>query len=116
MTESDLIAALHDIRLPVLGPRDRIADIAAAVGIGLLLALGLSPLLRRLSRPAEKPPSIANRIKAARCLPQSAQQQSLLKLIAETNPEILRELGDDIYRPGRLPSVAELEKRLLQDA
>ena len=114
MTEAELIAALHDIRLPELGLRALIAAVFAATGIGFLVAGLAGYAVAPLTRRATSPPDTARRVAELRGLPDSARQVALLKLLAEVAPDRAQEL--DPYRAGGLPDAAHLEAEVLRHA
>ena len=114
MTEAELIAALHDIRLPEMGLREYLAAVFAAIGVGFLVAglagFAVAPLTRR----ATPPPDTAARVAGLRDLPDSARQVALLKLLAEVAPD--RSHGLYPYRADGLPDADHLEAEVLRHA
>lgn len=109
-----LLAGLHDIRLPAQAAGGAAADILAAVGFGLLLALCLSPAVRALTRTGRRggEAGLAARLAEIERLPEAQRQSALLRVVGEVKPEYLRRKGADLYRRGGLPSAADLAAAL----
>ena len=112
MDEPDPLIGLHGLRLPPDVPFQALADLCAALGIGLLLAWLLSPLLGRLTLRRARPPSLDDQIAALSDLPDDRRIPALLHLLRTRAPEAARRYGDGIYRPGGLPPAAEVEAAL----
>ena len=109
-----LLAGLHDVRLPVEAAGGAPAEILAALGLGLLLALCLAPAIRALTRPRQAPAAddLAARLAALDALPAERRRDALLRLVAEHRPQTLRAIEPAIYRPDGLPSAEALEAEL----
>jgi hypothetical protein len=109
-----LLAGLHDIRLPLEAAGGVFAELTAAAGLGLLLALLLAPLVRAATRPRAPPTAvgIAGRLAALDRLEGEERREALLRLVAELKPEVLRAMQPAIYRPGGLPTADNLEAAL----
>ncbi len=112
MADPDPLVGLHDLRLPPDAPFQAVADLAAALGVGLLLAWLLSPLLSRLTLRRARPVSLEDQIAALATLPDDRRIPALLHLLAKRAPEAARRFGDGIYCPGGLPPAAEVEAAL----
>ena len=109
-----LLAGLHDIRLPVEAAGGAWAVAAAAMAVGLLIALCLTPHIRLMTAPRrrEAPRGLTERLAALDALPPERRQEALLRLAAETRPELLTRLGPGIYRRDGAPSAAAIEAEL----
>lgn len=107
-----LLTGLHDIRLPPTTPLDRLAEISAALAVGLLLALLLAPLLKALTtrRPGPTDRRIAARLAAVGADPD--RQLALLRLLADVDPAAARAHGGALYRRDGLPDAARLEAQI----
>lgn len=112
MTEADLMAGLHDIRLPVMALRMQIADLAAAIGLGLLLAILLARLAAGLTKRPARAPSVTDRLDDLSDLPGPDRQIALVKLLAETAPDQAARLVPDAYASGGLPAPEALERMI----
>lgn len=107
---------LQDIRLPAEAPGGLAAELLAVVGIGLVLALAVSVLLKVFMRPPRKPaadPPLADRIAAFAPLPDEERALALLLLIQAKAPEALPALRKALYTRQGFPEVATLEAVLL---
>lgn len=117
LTTDELLSGLQGIRLPPDAPGGLVAEIAAAVGVGLLIALGVSTLLplitRRTSR--KSAPSLHDRIEDTRSLPADDRVVALLHLMKEQKPAFLKTLKNRIYAPGELPDPQMLESELKRE-
>ena len=110
----DIIAGLHDIRLPSQAAGGTIADIAAAIGLGLLLALlvGYLTSLITIQKTAPNPPSPQDQIRAFEGLTDEDRVLQLIGLIKAYDPTAPILKDTDLYAQGGLPSIAELEAHL----
>lgn len=113
-----LLAGLADIRLPPTAASAVVAEALAALGLGLLLALCLAPVLRRLTAPRPPPvaPELERRLARLDGEDRTARHAGLVRLAAEMHPEILRARAPGIYRPDGLPDADVLERELRQAA
>lgn len=116
MDEPDPLIGLHGLRLPPDAPYQALADLAAALGIGLLLAVLLSPLLSRLTLRRPRSPTLEDQIAALAQLPDDRRIPALLHLLQTRAPEAARRYGDGIYRAGGLPAAEEVEAALRKAA
>ena len=104
-----LLAGLQDIRLPVDAPGGALAEILAAVGLGLLLAalcaLALSLVTRRGPIiPAGASLDVDN--------VGQDRTSALLRELKARRPDRFAALAPRLYAPGGLPTVEELEREL----
>ena len=107
LTREGVLAGLQDIRLPAEAAGGALAGVIAAVGLGLLLASGVSLLAglvtaRRRADPA--PPAPARS--------EEALQLALLAELKTAHPDRFARLADRIYRAEGMPSVADLTAEL----
>lgn len=114
LTADDLLAGLADIRLPAEAAGGLAAELFAALGLGLLLALAISAVLPLITKrkTVSSRRSVRERIKAARALPDSERTIALLHLLKEKRPEIAERMNKTIYAPGGLPEPSVLEAEL----
>lgn len=110
LTHSDVVAGLHDIRLPVDAAGGLTADVLAAIGLGLLAAYLLSFLIPLLSTSRHAPvKSLRERVAELADLPENSRTLALLHLLKEIAPERAAKLAEGIYAQGGMPSVDMLE-------
>ena len=109
LTREGVLAGLQDIRLPAEAAGGALAEALAAFGLGLLLASGiamLTGLVTARRRTAPRPRASA---------PPRSEEALQLALLAElktTHPDCYARLADRLYRPGGMPSVADLTRDL----
>ncbi len=117
LTADDLLSGLNSIRLPSDAPGGLLADSAAAIGLGLLIAICLSALLPFVTKRVSKKPSptLNDRIEQARNLPPDDRIVALLHLLKESNPALLADLKGRIYTRGGLPDPHLLETELQRE-
>ncbi len=122
ITAAELVAGLHDIRLPPEAPGGFIAELAAAAAIGLLIALAAGFLLSLIAAPSlqkrpprARPDTLARQIQVLRALPDDDRTIALLRLLKSCNPKAAATLEARLYRPGGLPSIASLESALTKE-
>ena len=116
LTEEAMLSGLHDIRLPGTAPGGLAAELLAAAGTGILLAVALAALAALVTRarsakaadlPAEAPEETDPQDEAA-------LRRALLRRLKRERPERFAEVAGDLYRPGGVPETAAL--RALVDA
>lgn len=99
LSEAAMQTGLQDIRLPVSAPGGLIAEIAAGIGGGALLALVILLFLRlvtaRREREAAQP--LTRQIAATKGLPADARRIALLRLLKTHSPEVHARLQDRLY-------------------
>ncbi|MCY0096495.1 hypothetical protein [Hoeflea ulvae] len=111
-----MLVGLQDIRLPAEAPGGLAAELIAVIGLGLVLALAVSVLLKLVTRPPPKPAAelaLADRIAALAALPEEDRALALLSLIRATAPDALPGLRASLYRRGGFPEAARLEAVLM---
>ncbi|PUB19427.1 hypothetical protein [Yoonia sediminilitoris] len=117
ITRDTMLQSLHDIRLPADAPGGLWAELAAAAGLGLALALVFSFLIPLFTRPraqSDAAPDLAADIAALHALPQDAYQLELLRLVRAHAPALLGPDPQKIYAPEGFPDARALEKKLLE--
>ena len=114
MSNETQLVGLHDVRLPPDLPFQTIADLAASVGLGLLLALALAPVLIWLTKPrGSKAELIEAEIQALSDWPEDRRTPALLHLLEQVAPGRARqEFGGDLYAPDALPEAQEIERAI----
>ena len=104
-----LLAGLQDIRLPVDAPGGALAEILAAVGLGLFLAALCALALSLVTRQGPKPAADASLVPD----PGGRDRVSaLLRELKARRPDRFAALAPRLYAPGGLPTVEELEREL----
>lgn len=113
---NELLAGLQDIRLPESAPGGLIAELAAAVGVGLLISSVLSFLIPILTRKEtqNRAPSLDEKLDAARQLPEAERSVSLLHMLREQDKDAVDALQKRLYGQAEFPSSQELEQQLRQ--
>lgn len=109
----DLLAGLHDIRPPLEAAGGWPAEAAVILAAALIAAWAVSfalPLVTAPPRTREE--TLADRIAAARALPEGARVIALLHLIRAERPEALPDIAPLLYRPDAAPDAATLEALL----
>lgn len=117
LTAEAVLAGLQDIRLPAEAPGGLLAELLAALGLGLLLAFLLGAALRLFSvawQTGQKPPSLDQKLRAAAALPEDQRRLALMHLLKAKRPEIFAELAQELYREGGLPESNVLEAELIR--
>ncbi len=111
ITEAAMLRGLQDIRLPGEAAGGVLAEGLAALGLGLLLALALSVILRPLMdrKPKAHVETLDDRIEAALALPEGDRQLALLRLLAQHDA-----VDPAIYALDGLPDTDALLARLQQ--
>lgn len=102
LSEEAMLSSLRDIRLPVDASGGLVADMAVAVGLASLVALGLAALFRLISLQSV---SRAGRIGRAELadldnLPEPELRVALLHRLRSLAPERYEHLKGAIYEPG----------------
>lgn len=117
MSREAMLASLGDIRLPVGGPGDVLADLAGAIGLAALAAVVVVALLRGAGSRRRVPhvPTAAERRDAIAALPGDARRVALLHLLREIAPERHAALGERLYRPDGIP-LSEIEEEVARVA
>ena len=107
----EMLAGLRDIRLPEIAQGGTVAEIAAAVGLGLLIGCVLSFLIPLISRSTRGNKSDAqDRLSDILKLSEPARSVALLHLIRRRNPKATEGLRDRLYRRDAFPTAHELEQ------
>lgn len=111
LSEEAMLAGLHDIRLPSHSAGGVLADLLAAVALGLFLAVVVALVLRFLlrSRPPTKPVSMKDRLMRIGALPEDAQRLALLHLLKQDHPQVYERIAARLYEPGGMPDLRDLE-------
>ncbi|MEP2028254.1 MAG: hypothetical protein ABJI96_06055 [Paracoccaceae bacterium] len=111
----EMLAGLRDIRLPDVAPGGLIAEIAVAVGFGLLVACAISFLLPLISRKTrETANSLRDQLSHISTFPEPQRNVALLHLIRRMSPEAAASLKDRLYRRDGFPASGELEQLALK--
>lgn len=111
-TQSDPLAGLFGLRLPPDAAAQLPADLLAAMGLGLVLALVLAPLFGLLTRRTPKPQRLEDQIAALARLPEEMRAPALLRLLQDRAPDAVAAFGDRLYLPGQSPDSNEIERVL----
>jgi hypothetical protein len=112
VTPAELLAALHDPRLPEGTAGLDAGALLAAFGLGLLIALGLFALARpalRVRARAAKPGELLARIAA---MPEEARPLATARLFASLGAPMPPSLARSLYRPGAGVDGGEIEGAL----
>ncbi|MBE0452373.1 hypothetical protein [Roseovarius autotrophicus] len=98
--ESAMLAALQDIRLPEVAEGGAPADLAAAVALGAVLALGAAGLVRLLlrRRRARRAPTLSDRLDALGGQEAAVRRVGLLHLARDHLPAHYTAVKPDLYR------------------
>ncbi len=114
ISQEALLQGLRDIHLPPEIAGGVIAQMLAALAMGLGLALIIGGILRVFSmRPKRvRPVTLNDRVIATRDLPTDAQQVALLHLLKDTSPERYQALSQHIYEKGGIPAPDVIEQEL----
>lgn len=109
LTEEAMLEGLNDIRLPGDAPGGLAADLVAAAGLGILLALAAAALLSFVTkrRPARVPMTERHEPETG-AGDEAARRRALLRRLKRENPGRYSEFARDLYRPGGLPDTAAL--------
>lgn len=119
ITRETMLDSLHEIRLPVDAPGGLLADVTAAAGLGLILALILGfliPIFTTARAKGALTPDLSARIIALRELPEQERVLALLYLAREVTPAVVVGNDNSIYHRDGLPDAASLEGALLKAA
>lgn len=108
ISRETMLAGLHEIRPPASDFIDLFAGMAGALGLGLLLAILLSLLLKKFISGQQFAPESSENILAGN----QDRAVTLLHLIRERNPGALPADTRALYAPGGMPEIAELEAML----
>lgn len=131
----ELAEQLHDIRLPALEGPALLADGLTALALGLLLAAGMSALIRLVTRGRrDHRRDMSEELTRSRNLPPDervvAQLRLLQRLEADRSESVrsswlptplstlpmpdglLTRLREDLYRPGTVPDVEAVDRLL----
>lgn len=110
----EMLAGLRDIRLPDAASGGTWAELAAASGLGLLIACGLSLLIPLISRKADISPGPEDALALIRKLPEAEQSVALLHLIRRYDPATAADLSARLYQREGAPDRQELEQLAAQ--
>ncbi|ETW12748.1 hypothetical protein ATO8_09403 [Roseivivax marinus] len=116
LSEAVLQAGLRALHLPTRTGWEVVADLLAALAVGLFLALLIGGALRLFSRPATRQPDLAANVLALRALSEDDRRVALLHLLKTRAPDRYARLSGALYRPGGLPEADALEREVLADA
>lgn len=118
ISQEALLQGLRDIHLPPEIAGGGIAQMLAALAMGLGFALIIGGVLRAFStRPKRvRPVTLDDRVIAARELPSDAQQVALLHLLKDVSPERYQALSRRIYQKGGIPTPDVIEQELRDHA
>ena len=111
LSETALLTSLRDIRLPEDAPGGVVAEIAVAVGMAGLCAIGLVLLLRLFSRqrvPARQP-SLQDHLSTLAQQSDADRRVGLLHVLRTHAPERYAELQPDLYRRDAVLTLDQLE-------
>ena len=106
LSHEALLAGLRDIRLPTEAAGGALAEGIAAAGLGLLLAAGVAQFARLVTARRRPPAPVPSPPPAA------DPRLALLARLKATRPERFATLAPHLYRPGGLPSLADLRREL----
>lgn len=112
LTKEAVLSGLQDIRLPPEASGGLVSEVLAVIGLALILAVLISLGARLVTRsPPGRPrkPGLRDRAAALSDLPGEERRVALLHLLKATRPDAFRALAADLYAPGGLPDLAELE-------
>lgn len=111
----DMLVGLQGLRLPEGAPGGLLAEVLVAVGLGLVIAWGLSFLVGLVStRVVQVTPSLRDQLAALRDLPEAERSVALLHLIRTHDRAVADQLGARLYGRGDFPTSDELEGYLMQ--
>ena len=109
LSDAAMLAGLRDIRLPPDAAGGIVADLLAATGLGLLLAVLLGWGLSRLRLAPRRPgPGTARAV----ALTPDQRRLALLHDLKARRPEVFARYAPTLYRAGGLPESEELERAL----
>jgi hypothetical protein len=109
LTEEALFAGLRDIRLPDQAAGGVLAEVLAALALGLVVAVVLGLVLRMLTLAR---PVAATAATDVSTLPEEEQTLALLRILKANAPERYAALRGRIYQAGGLPDLAELRQEV----
>ena len=114
MTPAELLAALHDPRLPQGTAGLDAGALVAAFGLGLLIALGLFALARPALRTRARAPRPGELLARIAALPEEARPLAAARLFASLGAPAPSSVARSLYRPGAGAGVdgAEIEAAL----
>lgn len=111
----ELLAGLRDIRLPDAASGGLAAEMAAALGLGLLVACALSFLIPLISRRSDQQTDLdGDQLDQILLLPEDQRSLALLYLIRKTDPPATQALRERLYQRETFPTLRELEDLVKQ--
>jgi len=112
LTIDELIAAMHDIRLPADAPGGFLAEMFAAIGLGLGFALLLSWLLSQFTKKLETKvaQTVEQRVASVQNLQEDAKVTELLHILRSVDPARAKSLSASIYERSSPLDAAKIEQ------
>ena len=116
--EEAMLASLRDIHLPADASGGMVAEILAAMALGLFLALVLGGLAKLVSRHRlqQKPMPLTARLDALETQPEVEQRRAVLELFKQHAPDRLASLAPSLFDKATAPSTASLIAELRNHA
>ena len=115
MSETAMLASLHDIRLPASAAGGTFADVAAAVALAALATLLILGLLRLFTTRRPKAEAGDHQHPIPDGLPEARRRVALLHRLKRQAPDVFSRLRSRLYRPGAI-TVEEIEREASRHA
>ncbi|MGY9048934.1 MAG: hypothetical protein ACKVKF_18290 [Rhodobacterales bacterium] len=114
LNEEAMLAGLRDIRLPAEAPGGLLAEVFAALALGLLLAVGIGLVLRGLSRARPARQRAEDPLARIDALAPQDQRLALLALLKQRAPARYAVLAERLYQPDGLPDLGALRAEVMR--
>lgn len=114
LTIDELIAAMHDIRLPADAPGGFLAELFAAIGVGLAIALLFGWVLSKFTvRPKKQElRTIEQRVAEVKDLTEESKVTELLHILKVVDPVRATSFSASIYERNSLPDASSIEQAI----
>ena len=110
LTEAELLAAMHDIRLPADAPGGLLAELLLLLSLGILTALACRALLGVFLKGQARVEVSPDGVRDQSDLSGTHASLAALTALKESHPDKARAIIADVYKGGPLPDPVTLRQ------